>query len=33
MIAETSKQYPMKIFSIIKNPFNMLPPTLLVREL
>lgn len=28
MIAETSKQYPMKIFNIIQNPFKVLPPTL-----
>ena len=30
MMVEISKQYPMKIFSIIQNPFNLLPPTLLL---
>lgn len=30
MIDEISKQYPMKVFSLIQNPFNLLPPTLLL---
>ncbi len=28
MIVEISKQYPMKFFNIIQNPFNLLPPAM-----
>jgi formylglycine-generating enzyme required for sulfatase activity len=33
MITEISKQYPMKIFNIVQNPFNLLSPTLLLSLL
>jgi len=33
MITEISKQYPIKIFNIVQNPFNLLSPTLLLSLL